>query len=467
MGLKYTTETFNQKLIEKGINDVRLVEEYKGNRERVEFECLKCGNKWFSTTNQILSGTKCRKCALKESGLKRRKTNEQFLKEFKEKGDCNIEILGEYNGIDTTIKVKCKINSNHQWGNSPWNLLKGQGCPFCKGIKILENDEHTIGKERPDLIKYFIDENDAFKYSSGSGKKLYFKCPECGKTKTTLMQISNLKNRGFSCEFCRDSISRPNKFLREIVKQLLVSKEIDEFQLEHSPEWIKIYKYRYDCYIKKDNLNILVEMDGRQHKDNIGVYSIGVKERDKIKNQLAKENNYILIRVNCQESNFIQLKKEILNSEFVSYISLNNINWDNVNIEMQKNLTKEICNKYNQQDNLSCKEIGEFFNVSFTTVIRALKEGNKLGWCNYNAKEYGNNIRKIKMGTSIDIYDINGNFINNFLSKNDACKWIRGRTGSCSSTSVSQCLNGKRSSYKNYIFKYHNPEDNPNKNNQK
>ena len=96
-----------------------------------------------------------------------------------------------------------------------------------------------------------------------------------------------------------------------------------------------------------------------------------------------------------------------------------------------------------------------------------MKEGNKLGWCNYNAKEYGNNIRKIKMGTSIDIYDINGNFINNFLSKNDACKWIRGRTGSCSSTSVSQCLNGKRSSYKNYIFKYHNPEDNPNKNNQK
>ena len=112
----------------------------------------------------------------------------------------------------------------------------------------------------PELLKYFINQEDAFKYTIGSRKKFYFRCPECGKIKSTPIPAYNLFFFGFKCEFCKDTSSIPNKFIREVAKQLFELKEIDEYKLEYIPKWGK--PYRYDCYMKKDKFNILIEMDG-------------------------------------------------------------------------------------------------------------------------------------------------------------------------------------------------------------
>lgn len=277
------------------------------------------------------------------------------------------------------------------------------------------------------------------------------------------MIIGNLSKRGFSCEFCGDNISKPNKFIREVARQLLEIKEIDDYQLEYSPEWAG--NFRYDCYIKKDNLNILIEMDGEQHKMDKGFYSNGVKERDQIKNQLAKENNYTLIRIDCEDTSYSNLKKMLLDK--INLFNLNKINWGKVKENLQANLMKQICEEYKKHEHIFLKEMSDAFHLDKGTIVKILKEGTKLGLCDYNSKKQYLESMRITNSLKVDIYDLNDNLIITLNSVKDANEWCKKTFNRCSHDYISQCLNGKRSSYKNYIFKYHNPEDNPNKNNQK
>lgn len=291
---------------------------------------------------------------------------------------------------------------------------------------------------------------------------MYFKCPVCGKQKNIKNRVDDLYQKGFSCPFCGDKGSKANKFIREVSKQLLELKEIDYFQVEYQPEWIKKYRYRYDCYLQKGDVKILIEMDGLQHKEDRGEFSQGVKERDKIKNELAKENGFILIRVDCFETNFEFVKNSFLKTDIERYVSLEKINWKSVNIEMEKNLTKEICDKYNQNENLTTREMGKIFNVSFITIIRALKKGDELGWCVYNAKEYGQKTKKTKTSISIDVYDENDNFVATFFSLTKTRNWLNEQCGERKSLDkISKCLKGTISSYEGYKFKYHNDSLNP------
>lgn len=82
-----------------------------------------------------------------------KKTHEQFLKDMKEKGNPNVEIIGEYVDSKTPIKCQCKINSDHVWYSRPDVLLQYKfGCPYCNNKKVcLEN---SLGYNHPELIKY-------------------------------------------------------------------------------------------------------------------------------------------------------------------------------------------------------------------------------------------------------------------------------------------------------------------------
>ena len=455
MSVKYTTETFNQKLIEKGRIDLELLGEYgKNAKDKVQFKCKICGNEWFAFPSDILAGRKCPVCTRVQSAIKRSKTNEQFLKEVAEKGNPNIEILEPYKNSSHFIKVRCKKNLSHVWNMKPQVILEGGGCPYCSHKKISVDGSNSLAVDRPDLLQYFLNEADAFKYSTYSNKKLYFKCPNCGKTKTKKMIIGNLSKRGFSCEFCGDNISKPNKFIREVARQLLEIKEIDDYQLEYSPEWAG--NFRYDCYIKKDNLNILIEMDGEQHKMDKGFYSNGVKERDQIKNQLAKENNYTLIRIDCEDTSYSNLKKMLLDK--INLFNLNKINWEKVKESLQINLMKQICEEYKKHEHIFLKEMSDAFHLDKGTIVKILKEGTKLGLCDYNSKKQYLESMRITNSLKVDIYDLNDNLIITLNSVKDANEWCKKTFNRCSHDYISQCLNGKRSSYKNYIFKYHNPQ---------
>ena len=72
----------------------------------------------------------------------KRKTHEEFIRDFYEKNENveNIEILGEYVNSQIKIKVRCKIDG-YEWEVTPNSLLKGSGCPKCAGNIQLTHKE--------------------------------------------------------------------------------------------------------------------------------------------------------------------------------------------------------------------------------------------------------------------------------------------------------------------------------------
>lgn len=159
---------------------------------------------------------------------------------------------------------------------------KAHWCPKCNRKRNIEgyNDVATM---RKDLIKYFINSEDAKKYSIGSHKEVRLKCPDCGNEKT--YTISNLCSRGFHCDYCSDNLSLGNKIIRNLCLQL----PLDEYDFEFSDTWTQ--RKLYDCYFSYEGKKYLVEMDGRQHvRDTNWATKEEQEANDLLKNDLAKKN---------------------------------------------------------------------------------------------------------------------------------------------------------------------------------
>ena len=118
------------------------------------------------------------------------------------------------------------------------------------------NDMWTV---RPDIAKLLKDSNDGYKYSAYSSSKTYFVCPEYGTIH--YKNIANVSIQGLSCDVCGDGISYPNKFIRNLFKQLKL-----DVKYEWRPEWI--VPYYYDNYFEYNGNKYIVEMDGRMGHGN-------------------------------------------------------------------------------------------------------------------------------------------------------------------------------------------------------
>lgn len=124
-------------------------------------------------------------------------TQEEVIKQFREvHGDKYDYSKVKYANAKTKVEIVCPIHGSFY--QIPHNHKQGNKCPYCVGRKTHIND--SIGKKRPDLIEYFINEDDAFKYAPQSNKKIKVKCPECGFAK--MMRLQSLVNQDFHCDNC-------------------------------------------------------------------------------------------------------------------------------------------------------------------------------------------------------------------------------------------------------------------------
>ena len=129
-GLNKTTEKFISAL--NKVNPAVIVRgEYKTSKSKILVECSVCGNKWSASPNTLLKGCGCPTCNHKRGGLKIRKTHEQFVKEL-ENINPDVEVIGEYIGNKSLIKLRCKKCEN-EWDTKPNSLISSRsGCPRCK-----------------------------------------------------------------------------------------------------------------------------------------------------------------------------------------------------------------------------------------------------------------------------------------------------------------------------------------------
>ena len=103
----------------------------------------------------------------------KRITHEMYVERLKNKNP-NVEVLEEYNGYNTKIKHRCKLDG-YIWNVTPGNVLGGKGCPECDRKKRREehlktNDEYVteLQSKRPEVISL-----ETYK---GSNVKIKHKC---------------------------------------------------------------------------------------------------------------------------------------------------------------------------------------------------------------------------------------------------------------------------------------------------
>ncbi len=316
--------------------------------------------------------------------LGKRKTHEEFVEQLYNINP-NIEVIGTYTTAKNYIDVKCKVCGG-EWSSKANNLLNSKGCPYCcpapRKILIGFND---MWATNPDVAKLLANPEDGYKYTQYSNKKVNWKCPDCGYIMKN-KKICHISYYHFSCLICGDGVSYPEKFITSILNQLNI-----EYEKEKEFKWCK--NRRYDFYLS--DYNIIIEGHGLQHYkpefERINNKKIRTfleeQNNDKYKQEKAKENkinNYIII--DCRYSEIEWLKNNIINSKLNDLFDLSNIDWLKCHEYACNSFVKTACEYWNNGIH-NTKKIGLLMKLHYGTVRDYLKQGFKLGWCNYNAKE--------------------------------------------------------------------------------
>ena len=282
------------------------------------------------------------------------------------------------------------------WVNE-YSLYNGNhGCALCDGTSLTSPKINSICSypKYMWMIDYFQGDTyeekfkEASKYTPLSNRKYKFICPLCGKYK--IKQINKLNaNHSLGC-ICSDGISYPNKFAYALFEQL----PVDKYRREYSPDWAN--GYIYDNYFEFNNKKYIVEMDGdlghgnrkykSKEKDIIG------KHIDIIKDNLAKNKDITIIRIDCKLSNVDYIKNSITQSSLCKIFNLDIVDWGYCDEFATKNLIRQVCQFYNNNPNMPNYKIAEEFKLNKLTIGRYLLTGDKFGWCNYDyvQKNYEN-----------------------------------------------------------------------------
>lgn len=186
-------EEFEENFRKKNKNEshIKLVSKYLGAEKNIRCLCTIHNYEWEVEARSLYRNHNCPLC-IEES----KKNHFDFMIEFKSKNSHfdDIEILSQYNGNQSKIDCKCKIDG-YEWATRPNDLLKGHGCPKCAGNAKKTHEEFILE------LKEINDNIDVLEKYSGTNKKLLCKCkidsntwrttpksllkgcgcPECGK----------------------------------------------------------------------------------------------------------------------------------------------------------------------------------------------------------------------------------------------------------------------------------------------
>lgn len=310
--------------------------------------------------------------------------------------------LVEYILKKRTFKVLIDGYTKFQYDTASIDTLKQ-----CQLGRLLHK---KIIDTNPEMVQYFVNKDDALKHSYQSNIRIKTQCPFCGYVKDQI--ISNLYQFGFGCPQCSDGVSYPNKLMFNILKQLDICFKNEVTKRDEGFEWVE--EYRYDFYFEKDGQKYFIEMDGHFHQNHSLICYNQVVQADKKKDQLAREHNINIIRIDCcynkESDKFNFIKYQILNSVLYNILDLSKIDWDIANQSAISSNVYLAAQYWNDGDVI--KQIAEKIGVSTDTIRSYLKIAADINLCDYNketseqrrikacilAKSKNNNTKLIKRG---------------------------------------------------------------------
>lgn len=382
MSRKFTHEEFVKKAYENNEHvrngDIEITGEYNGLEQRIEYLCHICNTIQNPVAASVVAGNGCKNCGNLQSHKTQSKSNQAFQIELQRRRENGQEVYSDDEYINNHTDMWFYCSKQHRWQTKPASISKGNGCPYCSNKKILIG-YNDIATTSPDIFKFLANPEDGYKYARWSNVRTDFRCDLCGHVQNR--KIASVAHRGFICECCGNGISYPNKFGRAFFDQLPVRK----YKAEYHPVWGR--PYIYDIYFKFNDKEYLVEWDGRQHSDKKMSFYISLEEQqkiDRIKDQLAAENNVKLIRIDCAKSDPDYIKNNILKSELNVLFDLSAVDWKRCDECAQQNLVKIACDLW--ASGMNFDEIGEKLHLGDWAVRDYINRGTRLGWCTYDPK---------------------------------------------------------------------------------
>ena len=384
--------------------------------------------------------------------------------EIKDEGRDIIIIDKEYrerkhtNGKHTINEKWYKYRCNKCGWDEGWivesTLLNGNGCSCCAGKTVVENINSIWTTDRW-MCNLGLSVEDAKTHTKRSNNKVFVVCPECNKKKEII--IANMyKHKSIGCT-CGDGFSYGHKYVYSMLKQNNI-----RFEDNVTFDWCKFKDYKedkirtgeYDFVL--EDIKIIIEIDGGFHRKDNEMNGQTKEESqyiDDMKDKLAKQNGYEVIRIYYNDD--FKIKDNLLKSDIVKIINLNNIDWEECERFALSNRVIEICKYWNdKKENETTSDLELIFKISRNTIAEYLKKGTELGWCNYDAKEESKRSRERK-GKVVAMYDLEGNFIMKESSTRKLKKrCLKELNIDLSIGCISEVCSGKSKKHKGYIFKY-------------
>ena len=281
------------------------------------------------------------------------------------------------------------------------------------------------------------------------------------------MSIYNLTKKGFSCSKCSDKISYPEKFMMSLLNQLDI-KYIYQLSKKHF-DWCK--NFRYDFYLP--DYNCIIETNGGQHYGKLINKNIDINYL--ISNDLEKKSEAIYQGIefyewiDCSYSTPEYIINSIQESNLCKILCFNikDINVQKCDFDASKNILKEICDYFNNNENITPNMLSNIFHLSTPTIKTYLKRGTKLGLCNYSTikmKEIGKQkVAKYIHETrslQIEAFDKSGTSMGVFYNANSVSKYFKDKLNiTIHVSNIGAVCLGRYKQAKGYTFKYISKEE--------
>lgn len=322
---------------------------YKNNKTKVKIICPIHG--LFSQTpdHHINKKQNCKKCSIltssdKQKGIKRKPLSACFFKTKEElykalvKSDINdkysyyVDDIKKSKGLKAKIKIRCKLHGDFY--QIPYNhIFMKQGCPECatnnRKEKLISGFEEF--KRKANIVhnyKYIYNDTNYINNKT----RIVVTCIKHGPFSC---RPDNHIGSRTGCPICKSS--KGELKLLHLLKELKL-KPIRQFEFTNN-------KFKYDFCI--ESLKLLIEYDGELHFKSVphfgGVETLNnIKRNDFLKDKLALEKGYTLIRVayphfaNLERFfllNFAKIFKYSYRNRFLKNI-------DNLDVAIKKKVVK-------------------------------------------------------------------------------------------------------------------------------
>lgn len=202
---------------EKLNSPVKIIGELTNWKNKVECECLLCGEHFYMALINLKRGSIHSKCSYILRGQKKKDITASNFEQKLKSINPDIEAIEKYQKALIPLKVKCKVCGNI-WEATPNNLLSGHGCPNCfnkikKGKLPTDKLEEYISKI---LIKF--QDLEFVKKSNKVNGQFTCKCKKCNFIwTTTLYNLSKIKENN-CCPSCTGrslDLRKLNNILKE------------------------------------------------------------------------------------------------------------------------------------------------------------------------------------------------------------------------------------------------------------